>query len=281
MATRSTNHLHKGVPAFVYGSFAGGMGILTYTAITTVLWYGGTLVIRGEMKPGTLVSFLLYTIFIASALGALTGVFGQLMTAVGSSDRLFEILDLKPVIQSTPNTGLYTPSIAAGGNHNEKAHSDVTGDIKFENVNFSYPSRKDIPVLKNVSFHVKPGETVAICGQSGAGRYSNIALREILLANIRFHEVIVLRCKLADHAFLHSTVSLVSQEPILFATSIRKHSLWNRPRCAMEELIAVAEKANAHNFIMEFPEGYDTLVESEAYNYLAVRNNVLRLPEPY
>ena len=104
--------------AFVYGSFAGGMGILTYTAITTVLWYGGTLVIRGEMKPGTLVSFLLYTIFIASALGALTGVFGQLMTAVGSSDRLFEILDLKPVIQSTPNTGLYTPSIAAGGKHN-------------------------------------------------------------------------------------------------------------------------------------------------------------------
>ena len=71
--------------AFVYGSFAGAMGLLSYTAITTVLWYGGTLVIRGEMKPGTLISFLLYTIFIASALGALTSVFGQLMTAVGSS----------------------------------------------------------------------------------------------------------------------------------------------------------------------------------------------------
>lgn len=248
--------------AFVYGSFAGGMGILTYTAITTVLWYGGTLVIRGEMKPGTLVSFLLYTIFIASALGALTGVFGQLMTAVGSSDRLFEILDLKPVIESVPHTGLHTPSIAAGGNHDEKAHSAVTGDILFENVNFSYPSRKDIPVLRNVSFHVKPGETVAICGQSGAGKSTVISLLE------RFYLPTSGSIKLSsydvsslDHAFLHSTISLVSQEPILFATSIRKNILYGIDRdVPMEELVEVAKKANAHNFIMEFPEGYDTLV---------------------
>ena len=254
--------------AFVYGSFAGGMGILSYAAITTVLWYGGTLVIRGEMKPGTLVSFLLYTIFIASALGALTGVFGQLMTAVGSSDRLFEILDLKPVIQSIPNTGLRSPSIAAGGNeqapseNENKFDSDVTGDIKFENVNFSYPSRQDIAVLKNVSFHVKPGETVAICGQSGAGKSTVISLLE------RFYLPTSGSIKLSsydvsslDHAFLHSTVSLVSQEPILFATSIRKNILYGIDRnVPMEELVAVAKKANAHNFIMEFPEGYDTLV---------------------
>ena len=269
--------------AFVYGSFAGTMGLLSYTAITTVLWYGGTLVIRGEMKPGTLISFLLYTIFIASALGALTSVFGQLMTAVGSSDRLFEILDLEPEINSYPNSGGRIPNIinkASGIVVEEKDHKEeksinksyhvdsssdeetIKGEITFTNVNFSYPSRRDISVLNNVSFKVKEGENVAICGQSGAGKSTIIQLIErFYLPTNGSIKISSFDINSLDHGFLHSNISLVSQEPILFATSIRENILYGIDRdVPMLELIEVAKKANAHKFITGFPEGYDTLV---------------------
>eukprot|EP00943_MAST-04B_sp_MAST-4B-sp1_P007064 g7064.t1 len=269
--------------AFVYGSFAGAMGFLSYTAITTVLWYGGSLVIRGEMKPGTLISFLLYTIFIASALGALTSVFGQLMTAVGSSDRLFEILDLEPVINSYPNTGGVIPNVSKklatnNGDNNVEKHfkdanyvdvsntsttaSSIQGEVTFTNVTFSYPSRKDITVLKNVSFQVQPGETVAICGQSGAGKSTIIQLIErFYLPTEGSIALSSYDLSTLDHKFLHSNISLVSQEPILFAASIRENILYGIDRdVPMDELIQVATKANAHKFISGFPEGYDTLV---------------------
>ena len=236
--------------AMAYGLFAGLIGLLSYTAIVFVLWYGGTLVISGEMQPGALVSFLLYTIFIASAFGGLAGVFTQLMTAVGSSQRLFDLLDLQPTINTHKGTGGALPSDAS------KAR------VVFENIKFSYPSRKDISVLTDVSFTCEPGKVVALCGQSGSGKSTIISLME------RFYDPDegTIKCwgqnlKTIDHGFLHSKIALVSQEPVLFATTIRENILYGITRKVTdEEIEAASRQACAHEFVTNFPEGYMTLV---------------------
>ena len=236
--------------AMAYGFFAGLIGLLSYTAIVFVLWYGGTLVISGEMDPGALVSFLLYTIFIATAFGGLASVFTQLMTAVGSSQRLFELLDLQPRINTYPGTGGVLPSDTA------------KAEIIFEKIKFAYPSRKDINVLADVSFTCQPGKVVALCGQSGSGKSTIIALME------RFYdpEEGSIRCwgedlRDLDHGFLHSRIAMVSQEPILFATTIKENILYGITRTVTDaEIVLAAKQACAHDFIVHFPEQYETLV---------------------
>ena len=150
--------------AWAYGWFAGGISFFAYGAITLVLWYGATLARNGELQLGTLTSFVLYTIFLAASIGAISGLFSTLANAAGSSERVFELIDRKAKI---PVDGGMVP---AGG--------ELRGDIVFDRVNFAYPTRPDQPVLKNFSLHVAPNESVALVGPSGGGKTTVFSLIE-------------------------------------------------------------------------------------------------------
>lgn len=237
--------------SIAYGSFASGVGLLAYLAIAMVLWYGGRLVLRGHMSAGSLLSFLLYTIFIAFALGGLSSLYGTLMSAAGASERMFELLDRNPGINSRPGVM-------------DKPLSDVRGEIALEKVAFAYPTRPDVTVLRNVSLVCEPGKIVALVGSSGAGKSTVIALIE------RFYDptsgqvtIDGIDIKTLPPEWLHKRVALVSQEPVLFACSIRDNITYGcgQPHDVTQaEIESAARQANCHGFIQSFPEGYDTLV---------------------
>lgn len=237
--------------SWAYGGFAGAITFLSFGAITVVLWYGGRLVISGAMDAGTLVSFLLYTIFIAGALGNLSSLWGSLMSALGASERMFELLDRVPSIESHGGKGLWP-------------QTDVKGEVVLTNVSFNYPSRDDVVVLDNVNLQCRSGEVLALVGPSGAGKSTVVALIERFYdptsgsVSIDGHDI-----KTLDHDWLHSRVALVSQEPVLFACSIRDNIMYGArdpTQVTTEQIEAAAKQANAHDFVMEFPDGYDTMV---------------------
>ena len=154
--------------AFAYGAFAGGISLFAYSAVALVLWYGGTLVLsqKGDMDAGTLVTFLLYTIYVAGALGGLSSLFGNLMNAVGASERMFELLDMQPNINTAAGTG-YIPSQDEDMNISR---------IEFQHVSFNYPTRNDVNVLNDISFVCEKGQTIALVGSSGAGKSTVVSL---------------------------------------------------------------------------------------------------------
>lgn len=231
--------------AFAYGAFQGVAGFAGYAAIGLVVWYGGRMVIDGGMTFGDLTAFLLYTLMVAMSLGALAGLWGDFMRAFGASERVFELIDRKPAIERSGGAVL----------------DHVDGLVEFDHVGFRYPTRPDMPVLNDVSLRVEPGEVVAVCGPSGAGK-STIA--SLLL---RFYDPEQGTVRVDGHDLRHLDpdalrrhIGIVSQEPILFATSIAENIRYGRPEASDEEVRAAAQAANADGFISAFPEGYGTLV---------------------
>src|SRR5690606_33700748 len=134
---------------------------LVFSSVVAVLWFGSRDVLAGDMSPGTLGQFLLYAVFAAGALGALSEVWGELSLAAGAAERLTEILAEQPAINAPPEPVTLPPA---------------TGAITFEAVSFAYPARSDRPAVHNLTFSVKPGETVAIVGPSGAGKSTLFSL---------------------------------------------------------------------------------------------------------
>jgi ABC-type multidrug transport system fused ATPase/permease subunit len=207
------------------------------------MWYGASLVSSGEMSVGELVSFVLYTTFIGGSIAGLGDIYGQVQKAIGSSERVLEILDEKEELSS----GVKKESF--------------TGKITFEKIGFHYPTRPEVEVLKSLSFHVSPGEKVALAGHSGAGKSTIIQLL------LRFYEpqkgeILVDDQPLSswDLNSLRSHIGIVPQEVLLFGGSIRENISYAKPNASEEELIEAAKKANAWQFISKFPEGMDTLV---------------------
>ena len=266
--------------AWAYGIFIGCIGLAAYLAIALVLWYGARLVLQGQFKPKDLNSFLLYTIYIAVALGGLSGLYSQLMSAVGASERMFELIDKKPKIDSLGERRRRSSSVHA------QAGIDK-GGIEFRAVDFYYPTRPDVRVLKGVSFVVEPGETVAFVGHSGSGKSTCVALIS------RFYDpssgiikIDGMALKDVDVRYLHSKIAMVSQEPTLFATTIAENIAFGygdgkatygespvdieditvgdvyseRVFSDLTPIIHAAKQANAHDFIMSFPDGYKTKV---------------------
>lgn len=215
-----------------------------FGAIVLVLWYGAGLVAEGEMTIGALTSFIIYTMFIGASVGGLGDLYGQLQKAIGSSERILEILDEK--------------AEESGESHGKL---NVDGRIEFERIDFSYPSRKEIEVLKDISFSLDPGKRVALVGHSGAGKSTIIQLL------LRFYQpdsgAIRVDSKNIDNYDLKAyreNIGLVPQEIILFGGTIKENIAYGRPDASDEEIRKAAEKAQAWEFIQSFPEGWDTIV---------------------
>ena len=217
----------------------------SYLASAVVLWYGGRLVLDGKMTVGNLTSFLIYSMMVAFALGALTDLWADFMRATGAAERVFELIDRKPAIP------------ASGG---ERLPS-VQGRVEFQQVRFAYPTRPDVPVLQGIDLKLDPGEVVAIVGPSGAGK-STIAGLLARMYDPQGGRLLLDGRPLGtlDPEWLRQQIGTVAQEPMLFASSIEDNIRYGRRDATDAEIEAAARAANAHEFISRFPEGYRTLV---------------------
>jgi ATP-binding cassette subfamily B protein len=226
-------------------SFTAAGSFAAYAAAALVFWYGGRLVVRGQMTVGGLTSFLVYTLIVAFSLGALADLWADFMRALGAAERVFELLDRKPSM---------APSGGAQLDH-------VSGAVELAGVRFAYPTRKDVTVIDDVSLRLDPGEVVAVVGSSGAGKSTLASLiarlydpdeGRVLLDGRDVREL--------DVTFLRRQIGAVAQEPILFSTTIAENIRYGRPGASVADVMAAARTANAHDFITKFPQGYDTLV---------------------
>ena len=221
--------------------------LLVFGAVDLVLWIGARDVIAGGMSAGQLAAFIFYAVIVASAMGALSEVLGELQRAAGATERLMELL-------ATP------PHIAAPPNH-VTLPQPARGAIAFENVTFAYPTRPEQPALKNFTLRVRPGQTVALVGPSGAGKSTVFQLL------LRFYDPQGGRVTLdgvdirdADPSDVRRRIGLVPQDTAIFGTSATENIRYGRPEASDAEVRAAAEAAQAAGFLSALPQGYDTQV---------------------
>ncbi len=217
---------------------------LTFLVSALLIWYGGRQVMAGTTTPGELAAFFLYAIIIAGPIGTFVRLYTQIQEALGAIRRVYEILETRPLIVDPENP---------------VAFDQVQGGIEFDHVSFGY--NKDIPVLKDVSLQVRPGEQVALVGPSGAGKSTVIQLVH------RFFDVDEGAIRIDGHdirdtelkTFLNH-VALVPQETLLFGGTIRENILYGKLDATDEELDQAARFANAYDFIKALNQSYDTVV---------------------
>lgn len=231
--------------AIAYGSFQGGLGFVGYVAVAGGLWYGGGMVIDGVMSVGDLTSYMLYTLFLGAALAGLSSLYSDFNRAIGASERVFELLDRVP--------GVVNPQGRSLG--------EVAGRMRLEGVSFAYPTRPEVTVLRKVDLELEPGKILALVGPSGGGK-STVAGLLLRLYDPREGLVRLDGVDLRELStrWLREQIGIVSQEPVLFATSVADNIRYGRPTATEAEVEAAARAANAHDFIVKFPEGYGTLV---------------------
>ena len=211
-----------------------------------VVWLGGSAMVRGELTKGELGSFFLYTFMVAGSLAEMASLWGSLQRAAGATERLYAIIDTIPEIRD-PDDPIPLPA----------GH----GAIEFHNVGFAYPARREQPVFRRVSLAVAPGEVVALVGPSGAGKSTVLSLLfrfyDVDAGSVTFEGVDVRKLPLAE---LRRSLAMVAQEPVLFAGTLRANIAYARDNVSDAAVERAARDANAHQFISQFPEGYDTLV---------------------
>jgi ATP-binding cassette subfamily B protein len=220
---------------------------MIFSSVVAVLWFGSRDVLAGTMSAGTLGQFLLYSVFAAGALGALSEVWSELSQAAGAAERLTEILAERPAIQA-PADPQPLPAVANGA-------------ISFDDVSFSYPARPDRAAVHGLSFQVKPGETVAIVGPSGAGKSTVFSLI------LRFYDpergrIVIdgVDVREADPAAVRERIAIVPQDVTIFAASVRDNIGFGRQGASDAEIDEAAKAALADEFIARLDRGYDSQV---------------------
>lgn len=218
---------------------------LVFAAIVGVLWSGAQSVLAGTMTAGELGQFVLYAVLVAGSFGALSEVWAEINQAAGAAERLTELLAIDPQIKAPANPrALPSPAVGA---------------IDIEQVRFEYPTRPGVSALRNFSLAIKPGETVALVGPSGAGKTTVLQLLMRFFdpqdGRILFDGVDV---READPQELRRRISLVAQDPAIFGASAADNIRYGRTDAAMDAVVAAAKAAQAHDFIAALPNGYDT-----------------------
>ncbi|XP_036077236.1 ATP-binding cassette sub-family B member 9 isoform X1 [Rousettus aegyptiacus] len=239
--------------AAAYTYYVWGSGLTLLVVQVSILYYGGHLVISGQMTSGNLISFIIYEFVLGDCMEdhslrplppqSVGSVYSGLMQGVGAAEKVFEFIDRQPTMVHDGNL----------------APDHLEGRVDFENVTFTYRTRPHTKVLQNVSFSLSPGKVTALVGPSGSGKSSCVNVLE------NFYPLDGGRVLLDgrpvgayDHKFLHRVISLVSQEPVLFARSITDNISYGLPAVPFEMVVEAAQKANAHGFIMELQDGYNT-----------------------
>lgn len=220
---------------------------LVFSGVVGVLWIGANDVRNGTMSAGALVQFVIYSVMVAGGVGALSEIWGELQRAAGATERLVELLETDdPVKDPAQATALTQP---------------VKGEIRFENVSFRYPARPNVSALDAVDLVIKPGETVALVGPSGAGKTTVIQLIQrfydpqagrVLLDNVALPDM--------ERDQFRAHMALVPQDPVIFASTARENIRFGRPDATDAEVEAAARAAAAHDFITSLPNGYDSEV---------------------
>jgi subfamily B ATP-binding cassette protein MsbA len=236
--------------AGVMAVFTPVISLLTFSVAAAVLWYGGRQVIDGSVSPGDLFAFILFAGILIGPFSSAARVFAQIREAQGATQRVFEILDTRSeVSDSSMATPLFT----------------VSGHIRAEHVSFAYDPRQ--PVLTDVSFEAKPGELVAIVGPTGAGKTTVMNLLH------RFYDPTEGHITIDEQDLRHVTmeswyrqIGLVPQETILFGGTILDNIRYGDEKATQEEVVSASRAAHAHDFIMSFPDQYQTIVGEKGIN---------------
>ncbi|TYZ11827.1 ATP-binding cassette domain-containing protein [Hymenobacter lutimineralis] len=235
------------------GGFVSFIIVAIFGGIFLVLWRGATYVELPLTDPrhldmGDLVAFILYTMFIGASVAGLGEMYGKIQSSLGASERILEILD-------ETSEPVHQPRLA--GTPPLRLH----GNIAYDHVEFRYPTRPDLPVLKDISFSIEAGEKVALVGPSGAGKSTIVQLLMHIYElsggriSIDGHDINSL-----DLTELRQHIGIVPQETMLFGGTIRENILYGRPGAPDADVIDAAQRANAWQFISSFPEGLDTVV---------------------
>ena len=226
--------------------FGPSISFLGFGAVVSIFWFGGHEVLAGRLTAGQLFMFLVLTLTIAGSIGQFSGLWTSLQEALGATQRLFELLDTRSDILEIPAAPALPP---------------VEGRIALENVSFAYTDDPGTSILAGIDLEVRPGEVLALVGPSGAGKTT--------LANLipRFFDPTAGRVLIDGHDLrrvqvysLRAQIGIVPQETLLFGGSVRENIQYGRLEAGEEEIVAAAQSANAHDFILQLPNGYDTLV---------------------
>jgi len=247
--------------ALFQGAFLGSSYFVGNAALLGVLWVGSTQVFDGHMTAGSLAGFCMFAGHLAEGVSEISESVGGFLKAQGSGARLFSLLDRdSPDFDDRATKRTKSVDIS---NHRlvKTLPSSYKPTVRFDSIRFSYPSHPNVPILNEVSFTLTNGEMLAVTGSSGSGK-SSIAslllrLREpssgrITLDGVDIHEL--------DVEWLRSQIGAVSQEPILFHASVFENVAYGKPDATHDDVITACVEANAHHFILELPDGYDTIV---------------------